>query len=162
MAFLAIPFYRRGDEKAEPLRRCIEASARGLPASEFDAAIILAYFFEAFCEKLIDGHRIVIPGLGAFKRQDRKSAEGRKVGYTYVHFTPARIFRKLVGLSCLPDRIGDAMAKYARRHHPTSRWDKRKSTPATTLRALRDRVEAQARQCGYPLRVDTEGRPTAW
>lgn len=131
---IRIPYSKRRD--AEPLKRCIEATALQFAMSEQQVALVMARFLEAIADEVTHGRAVVIPGFGMFTQ-----ARYKRNGW---HWRPAfyasKAYRDQTRFGTSPDPDGMRQRDLFIRNQ--SRRDEGKRT-FMVLRRFRESIAAQ-------------------
>ncbi len=143
------PFARNRDDFAT-FEKCIMHAATGTSSTEFLVAEMLTHFLEELCAQVFKNRIVEIPGLGKFGWQGYYPHREDLRPYVFPAFNPSREFSKSVRQGGSPQGLDvDAVTRYRRHHHPTSRRDKVASRPFKAFETMRHHIKKQAQRVGY-------------
>jgi len=145
---ISIPFMPKS-VKAQPTVRCVQHAARNMGVSEHFALNLVAHFLEKVGEETAAGRVVRIPGFGIFGTHLFIPKKKGKEPYCMPSFSAARPFREEVFQCCTPSMAQDkALRNHRKSNHLTSGAKKNTARVFTAMKAMRDRVDAQARRLG--------------
>lgn len=140
-------------EKHLPLRKCLKRAADHSGITEYQAAMVVSFFWEELMEQVAVGQPVNLPGFGMFApRAWQPRHDPEAAAYCFPAFSASRVFRQHVKRCCPPSGAAiDAILKHRQHHHPSSRPERASARPSSAMAAFRADLRAQARREGLVL-----------
>jgi nucleoid DNA-binding protein len=139
--------------QGKPLQDAVHRAAQEMGVSDHFAANLMTYWLEEVAAQVDRGKVVRIPGFGIFTAYGYTPRKKGIPPYCLPSFVGAKPWRNELR-QCLPFRRHNnkAIDNYRQTNHGTSRAKSDTSRVFTTMKAFRERIDAQAKRLGVKSR----------
>lgn len=140
---IRIPYNAKAED-GQPLQRCIEFAASNHGLTDYDVAMVVAYWLEQVAAEVAAGRLVVIPGFGAFGALRHRTKRGLD-GDWFPAFLASVGFRNEVRYGNPPSP--ETLERFMRFRHNHNWVNSRVNRRVhSAMRQFRDDIGAQKRK----------------